>query len=176
MAHEIDFVNQIDEDRAAAARSPSTPFEIEIAIGLQQSRHHRDRYDLADRAATQRLARGFDDRNVPPVVADMRAKRARAVEDARRAVRLAEARGTMAGSDLASVLARIAADKGLTTEQRIGKMFEMAFSRQPSAKELADVRAFAEEQGRQYGNVEDPRVWADVAHVLFNVKEFIFVP
>jgi hypothetical protein len=41
---------------------------------------------------------------------------------------------------------------------------------------LADIAAFVEEQARQYGTVDDPRVWADVGHVLFNVKEFIFLP
>jgi hypothetical protein len=54
-------------------------------------------------------------------------------------------------------------------------MFEMALARPPSAKELAEVQAFVDEQGRHYGSVDDPRVWADVGHVLFNVKEFIFL-
>ena len=35
---------------------------------------------------------------------------------------------------------------------------------------------FVEDQGREYGKADDPRAWADLAHVLFNVKEFIFVP
>jgi hypothetical protein len=49
-------------------------------------------------------------KGMPPVVADMLARRTRAVEDARRAVRLAEAQRTAAGSDLAAIQARISAD------------------------------------------------------------------
>jgi hypothetical protein len=40
------------------------------------------------------------------------------------------------------------------------------------------VTAFLEEQRVRYGverNVDDPRLWADLAHVLFNSTEFIFV-
>jgi hypothetical protein len=71
---------------------------------------------------------------------------------------------------------RVLADKGLSVEQRIAKMFETALARPPSAKERADVAAFVAEQARFYGNLDDPRVWADVGHVLFNVKEFVFLP
>ena len=71
---------------------------------------------------------------------------------------------------------RVADLKGLTALERTQLMFETAFARPPSAKELADVLAFVEEQGRQYGSASDARVWADLGHVLFNVKEFIFVP
>jgi hypothetical protein len=47
----------------------------------------------------------------PPVVVDVLAKRTRAVEDARRALRGAEAQSTAAHSDLVAVRARIAADQ-----------------------------------------------------------------
>jgi hypothetical protein len=41
--------------------------------------------------------------------------------------------------------------------------------------EQAEALAFVEEQGRQYGQPDDPRSWTDLGHVLFNVKEFIFI-
>ncbi len=48
---------------------------------------------------------------MPPVVSDMLSKKTRAIEDGRRAVRLAEAQRQTARADLASIQARIAADK-----------------------------------------------------------------
>jgi hypothetical protein len=71
---------------------------------------------------------------------------------------------------------RVGAEKGLSVPERIGKMFEAALARPPSPQELAQVQAFVDEQVRQFGAVDDPRVWAELGHVLFNVKEFIFVP
>ncbi|HYV37690.1 MAG TPA: DUF1549 and DUF1553 domain-containing protein, partial [Gemmataceae bacterium] len=70
---------------------------------------------------------------------------------------------------------QVVADKGLGTKERIIKMHETALGRPPSEVELREMLAFIEEQGRFYGNVEDRRVWADLGHVLLNVKEFIFV-
>jgi hypothetical protein len=49
----------------------------------------------------------------PPVVSDMLAKRTRAADETRRALRLAECRRTAALSDLASIQARIAADRAV---------------------------------------------------------------
>lgn len=46
-----------------------------------------------------------------------------------------------------------------------------AFSRLPTPDERAAALAFGQEQG----SADDPRVWADLAHVLVNVKEFVFV-
>ena len=31
------------------------------------------------------------------------------------------------------------------------------------------------EQAREYGRPDVPRAWADLAHALFNAKEFIFI-
>ena len=50
-----------------------------------------------------------------------------------------------------------------------------AFARPPDAKELADSLKFLDEQGKQRGAAFHPQAWADLCHVLFNVKEFIFV-
>ena len=59
-------------------------------------------------------------------------------------------------------------------------MYETAFARPPTDRELADAMRFLHEQARDQGlspdaAVADPRVWADLAHVLVNVKEFIFL-
>ncbi len=66
----------------------------------------------------------------------------------------------------------VSEEKGLSNADRIGKMFERALGRPPTKDELTDTLAFVQESG----NAEDARVWADLGHVLFNVKEFIFVP
>jgi hypothetical protein len=48
-------------------------------------------------------------------------------------------------------------------------MYQSAYSRPPSAEELAAALAFLD------GREKDPVAWSDLAHVLFNVKEFIFL-
>jgi len=69
----------------------------------------------------------------------------------------------------------------LPPEERVRRMYLAAFSRPPSPDELADAAAFLAEQralyGALYGTLDaaDERVWADLGHVLFNVKEFIYV-
>ena len=64
-----------------------------------------------------------------------------------------------------------------TTRQRVEQMYLAAFSRPPAESELADAESFLREQGELYGSNDpgDERVWADFAHVLFNVKEFIYL-
>jgi hypothetical protein len=54
-----------------------------------------------------------------------------------------------------------------TAEQRIARMYHSAFARPPSAAETAAVLAFLA------GN--DQYAWADLAHVLINSKEFIYI-
>jgi hypothetical protein len=63
-----------------------------------------------------------------------------------------------------------------TARERITEMYMAAFSRPPTAAELDACAAFLREQaGLHAGRQDDPAVWADLAHTLFNVKEFIFV-
>jgi mono/diheme cytochrome c family protein len=69
---------------------------------------------------------------------------------------------------------RVANDK-TPPRERISRMVEAALGRPPVHRELDDWCAFIEEEGRTFGNVDDPRVWADAAHVLFNLKEFIYI-
>jgi hypothetical protein len=59
-------------------------------------------------------------------------------------------------------------------QKRINAMYEIAYGREATADEVREAKAFLREQGKEYGGV-DARAWADLAHVLFNVKEFIFV-
>ncbi|MFO0930191.1 MAG: PSD1 and planctomycete cytochrome C domain-containing protein [Gemmataceae bacterium] len=69
---------------------------------------------------------------------------------------------------------QLLADPALTDEGRVATLFETAFGRPPDERERADALAFVAEQGREHGRV-DARAWADLAHVLFNAKEFVFV-
>ena len=62
---------------------------------------------------------------------------------------------------------RVAADKA-TIEDRVRGMYVDAFARSPSAAELQACTAYL-------GASPDQRRWADLAHVLFNAKEFYFV-
>jgi hypothetical protein len=64
-----------------------------------------------------------------------------------------------------------------TAEARLDDMFIRAFGRAPLDAEQSDIRAFLEQQSKLYegASPDDPRVWADLAHVLFNSTEFIFV-
>jgi hypothetical protein len=62
-----------------------------------------------------------------------------------------------------------------TPQERIAMLYGMAYSREPSADERAAAVEFLEFQSREYGDANDPRAWADLCHVLLNVKEFVFV-
>jgi hypothetical protein len=75
---------------------------------------------------------------------------------------------------------RVLSEKEKTPAQRLAGMYAAAFARPPSEQELADALAFVDGQGQEYGlapeaRANDPRPWADLAHVLMNVKEFVFV-
>jgi hypothetical protein len=56
-----------------------------------------------------------------------------------------------------------------TPEHRVKAMYASAFGRPPTADEIATATAFIAEAG------PGDKAWADLAHVLFNAKEFIFV-
>jgi hypothetical protein len=69
---------------------------------------------------------------------------------------------------------------GLSTTERIGRMYAAAFSRPPSDAERANASEFLQRQSTAYGAdgsqpVVDARAWSDLGHVLMNVKEFIYV-
>jgi hypothetical protein len=67
----------------------------------------------------------------------------------------------------------LAAD-GLAPAERVRRMHVAAFGRPPTAGELADALAFLRAQGGPAWP-GDPRTWADLAHVFFNVKAFVFI-
>jgi mono/diheme cytochrome c family protein len=60
-------------------------------------------------------------------------------------------------------------------EPRLRAMYLAAFSREPTADEQAAAREFLADETKQAPGDDPNRPWADLAHVLFNVKEFIFV-
>jgi hypothetical protein len=64
---------------------------------------------------------------------------------------------------------RVLAEPGCARE-RISSMYQSAFARSPTEAELSACVEFLQQR-----NLDDPAAWADLAHVLFNVKEFIFL-
>jgi cytochrome c553 len=62
-----------------------------------------------------------------------------------------------------------------TAEDRVREMYESAFGRPPTKGELAAATEFVTDQSAEYGKPDHPKAWTDLAHVLFNAKEFIFV-
>jgi cytochrome c553 len=63
-----------------------------------------------------------------------------------------------------------------TAADRVRAMYLAAFGRPAGEAELSACLAFLNQQARRYGaGPDDVRVWADLAHTLFNVKEFIFL-
>jgi hypothetical protein len=70
---------------------------------------------------------------------------------------------------------RVLADGQASPRQRIGRMYVDAFGRPPTELEIADALSFLIEDGKETGHLDDVQLWADFGHVLFNVKEFIFL-
>ena len=60
---------------------------------------------------------------------------------------------------------------------RIHSMYLRAFARPPKEDEMREVSAFLSRQANRYDGtgIDDPCVWADLAHVLINSTEFIFI-
>jgi hypothetical protein len=76
---------------------------------------------------------------------------------------------------------RLLAETSLSTEARVAQMYREAFAREPTADEQAVAIEFLGAQTERHGTdfATDPRnaaAWTDLAHALFNTKEFIFVP
>ena len=68
----------------------------------------------------------------------------------------------------------------LNPRQRIRFMFRRAFGREPSAAELQSTQNYVADLTTEHADSEDEkvrqeRVWRDVAHALFCLKEFIYV-
>ena len=75
---------------------------------------------------------------------------------------------------------KMLADKALSPDKRIEKMYMAAFARIPTETEKKAGLEFMAQQAKEL-NIDaahagdDLRLWADYAHVLMNCKEFIFV-
>jgi hypothetical protein len=64
---------------------------------------------------------------------------------------------------------------------RVERMYRLAFARAPRPEEQAAALDFLTQQGQELGvspqqALNDARAWADLCHVMFNVKEFVFIP
>ncbi|MCC6492972.1 MAG: PSD1 domain-containing protein [Pirellulales bacterium] len=71
----------------------------------------------------------------------------------------------------------MSAEQHCSLEERIAKLYVVAYCRRPSQAELAAAASFIRDQAVDYGaSIDDARPWADLCHVLVNVKEFVFVP
>ncbi len=75
---------------------------------------------------------------------------------------------------------RLAAGEAGSVESRIDHMFLKALTRRPSEAERARISAYVDAAAAERGSaphllLHDPRVWQDVAHSLFNLKEYLFV-
>lgn len=63
---------------------------------------------------------------------------------------------------------------GSTNEQRIDQMYRQAFGRPPTQAETADAVAFLETQNAGAAD-QEREAWNHLCHVMFNLKEFVFV-
>ena len=72
-------------------------------------------------------------------------------------------------------------DIDISTEVKLIHMYETAFGRLPTEEESQSARQFLKEQKRAHskraeGSEETDRsAWADLCHILFNVKEFTYI-
>ncbi len=69
---------------------------------------------------------------------------------------------------------RVLAKPG-SARERIIRMYESAFTRPPTETELAMCVEFLQQQTVARATGDNLAAWTDLAHVLFNVKEFIFL-
>ena len=86
---------------------------------------------------------------------------------------------TLLNDPLALHLAGIWADKLLAAghedmNERIVAMFQTAFGRGPGKEEAGRWLAAAKEMAGEGALMEDRSVWAELAHTVFNTKEFIY--
>jgi len=71
--------------------------------------------------------------------------------------------------------ARILREPHATPEERLRSLFRTAFGREPDPAELARWNnALRELAGESEDVMTSPDLWTEVAHTLFNSKEFIY--
>jgi len=62
------------------------------------------------------------------------------------------------------------------SEERIQFIYRNALSREPLADEVKKGMAFIESHAQRLSVAEDSsEVWEDFCHVMFNIKEFIYL-
>jgi hypothetical protein len=77
----------------------------------------------------------------------------------------------------AEVWARRVRRESGTARGRIDLMYRQAFARPPGEGEVRGCVDFLERQARLDGQSRDDAAdWTDLAHVLYNMKEFLYVP
>jgi hypothetical protein len=69
---------------------------------------------------------------------------------------------------------RVLADPGLDDSGRIIRMVEASTGREPGKATVETLASFLEEQSALYG-ARDERSWSDLAHALFNSKDFLYL-
>ncbi len=62
-----------------------------------------------------------------------------------------------------------------SNEDRVRAMYATAFGRAPTRDESDSALQLVKELSAEYGKPDHPKAWADLAHVLFTTKEFVFV-
>jgi hypothetical protein len=75
----------------------------------------------------------------------------------------------------AEVWARSCVQDGRSSRERIASLYAASLGRPPEEREVREAERFLEQQAHLYGRPDDLRAWADLCHVIFNVKEFIFL-
>lgn len=70
---------------------------------------------------------------------------------------------------------RVAA-QNQSAQAKIQEMHLAAFGRPAKPSEVANALEFLKSQAATYAPPNEARAWHDLCHVLFNVKEFIFIP
>lgn len=91
---------------------------------------------------------------------------------------LALLNGELVNQQAALWATRVLRDVPSDADARIDRLYREAFARPPTDDERSAAAEFLIQQQTSYGasNADDPRVWTDLCHVLFNVKEFIYIP
>jgi hypothetical protein len=76
----------------------------------------------------------------------------------------------------AEVWARRVMNSPGTVQQRVAMMYETAFGRLPTMDELDECMAFITERSQaENGKADHSSRWKDLAHMMLNVKEFIYL-
>ena len=75
---------------------------------------------------------------------------------------------------------RVLSRKDADSAARLRHMYLDAFSRPPTEDELTTALRFLDEHGEELGipqpqRAKDVKLWTDFAHVMMNLKEFIFL-